>query len=206
MKKLYLYLILLISIVFVGCTTSISVKLNSDNSVDVKFSGSAGEAFTKMVMTSTGEDGAIDEKQVTYELAKAGFSNVNVKVTNKTNINISLTDKNCSSYLFTSGLLSAKKGNLELNLNNKTLKDYYDSADEQTVTVLDLLLAPIFNDEEMTEDEYLEMVGTFYGESAAKEIGNSIINISFENTNGKKSDFRIPLAKLLCGQNSIIFK
>lgn len=206
MKRLYIFLIFLLSLFLVSCTTEISVKLNKDNSIDVKFAAGAGDAFTKMIMSSAGNDGAIDEKQVTYELAKAGFSNVNVKVSGKSNVNISFSDKKCSSYLFTSGILSQKKGVLGLEINSKTLKDYYDSADEQTVTVLDLFLAPIFNDEEMTEQEYLEMVGTFYGENAAKEISNSIIVINLEDADGRKSNFRVPMAKLLVGENSIICK
>jgi len=206
MKKSFLYLILLISLTLAGCTTKINVKLNKDNSVDIQFSAGAGDAFTSMVMSTTGNDGAVDEKQVTYELVKAGFDNVKVKVSGKSNVNISLTDKKHTSYLFTSGMLSVEKGELGLELTRKTLKEYYDSADEQTLTVLDLFLAPVFNDEEMSEEEYLEMVGTFYGEKAAVEIRNSMVDVSFENAKGEKSDFRIPLAGLLSGNNSIIFK
>jgi len=206
LKKIFLALVVLVSILFAGCNTEIKVKLNKDNSVDVKFSAGAGEAFTKMLMSSTGNNGAIDEQQVTYELVKAGFDNVKVIVSGKSDVKISLTDTKCTSYLFTSGILSVDKGALCLKLNRNTLKDYYDSADEQTVTVLDLFLAPVFNDEEMTEEEYLEMVSTFYGENASKEIRNSIIKIEFENSNGEVSNFRIPLAQLLCGENSVIFK
>lgn len=205
--KNYLKLTLVFLTVFLtSCTTEISLKLNKDNSVSIMLSAGAGEAFTKMLMNTTGDNGAIDEKQVTYELAKAGFTDVVVKVSGKSDVKISMTDKNCSSYLFKSGMLEAKNGKLFLEITRQTLKDFYDSADEQTLNVLDLFLAPVFNDEEMTEKEYLEMVGTFYGESASKEIGGSMVVINIEDSFGDKSNFVLPLSKILSSENSIIFK
>lgn len=206
-KKNYLKLTLVFLTVFLtSCTTEISLKLNKDNSVSIMLSAGAGEAFTKMLMNTTGDNGAIDEKQVTYELAKAGFTDVVVKVSGKSDVKISMTDKNCSSYLFKSGMLEAKNGKLFLEITRQTLKDFYDSADEQTLNVLDLFLAPVFNDEEMIEKEYLEMVGTFYGESASKEIGGSMVVINIEDSFGDKSNFVLPLSKILSSENSIIFK
>lgn len=205
MKNIIKFIIVASLLLLVSCTSEISIKLNKDNSVNISLSAGAGEAFTKMLMNTTGDNAIIDEKQVTYELVKAGFSDVKVKASGKSNVNITLVDRNCSSYLFTSGMFSAEKGKLGVNITPETLKDFYDSADEQTVNVLDLFLAPIFNDEKMSEKEYLEMVGTFYGENAAKEIADSVILINIENADGGKSKFHMPLAEVLCGLNSIVF-
>ena len=41
---------------------------------------------------------------------------------------------------------------------------------------LDLFLAPVFNDEDMTAEEYVEMVGTVYGSEVGKEISSDEIN------------------------------
>ena len=65
--------------------------------------------------------------------------------------------------------------------------------------ILDLFLAPVFNDEEMTEAEYLEMVGAFYGEAAAKEVGESLVKINLISKDGSKETLVYPLSQLFCG-------
>ena len=65
--------------------------------------------------------------------------------------------------------------------------------------ILDLFLAPVFNNEQMTESEYLEMVGAFYGESTASEIKSSTVIINLISKDGSKETMRIPLSQLFCG-------
>ena len=65
--------------------------------------------------------------------------------------------------------------------------------------ILDLFLAPVFNNEQMTESEYLEMVGAFYGESTASEIKGSTVIINLISKDGSKETMRIPLSQLFCG-------
>lgn len=206
MKNVFKFCIILASFLLVSCTSEITVKLNKDNSVNITLNAGAGDAFTKMLMNTTGDNGAIDEKQVGFELAKAGFSDVNVKTYGKSDVKITMKDKTCSSYLFKSGMFTVKNGVLSLEITPATLKEFYDSADEQTLNVLDLFLAPVFNDEKMSEEEYLEMVGAFYGSNASNEIRNSVVIINIENADGNISTFRLPLPQVLTAENSIIFK
>ena len=51
----------------------------------------------------------------------------------------------------------------------------------------------------ITEEEYLEMLGSFYGEAAAKEVSESVVKISLISRDGTKETLRFPLVQLLCG-------
>ena len=197
---------------FASCTSEVTLTLQKDDSLDIRFEGGAGEAFAKMINSAAGMSGAdasgasdssseplIDADAVSFELAKAGFSNVKVEQKKGGAVAISMSDKNLSSYIFTSKILKAEKGRLVPSLSRKSLEDFYAASDEQTRMILDLFLAPVFNNEEMSEEEYLEMVGAFYGDAASKEVGLSFVKINLISKDGTKETLNIPFTQLFCG-------
>lgn len=196
------------SAIFTSCDCSVSVVQNADKSLSIEFNGSVGKALVsifEMNDSDSNEEIVIfDEAEIKDELEKSGFSDVQVFVNskNKNEIKIVMKDKNHSSVLFSSGLLSEDslkgKSELKTNLSPLTLKKFYDDADESLSGLLDLFLAPVFNDEEMTSEEYEEMMGTVYGEEVGNEIQKSTVKISgVKNTEIKLSD-------LLCGNTDSI--
>ena len=209
MRKLIL--ILASAILFASCTTEVTLTVKQDDSVDIRFEGGAGNAFTKMIASASGvaettgtsgagsTDAIIDTDTVTYELARAGFSNVKAEQKTGGAVLISMSDKKKSSYIFTSGIVKAEKGRLSAAITRKSLEDFYKSADEQTRMTLDLFLAPVFNDEVMSEDEYLEMVASFYGNDAAKEVSESVVKINLISKDGAKETLTYPLSQIFCG-------
>ena len=60
-------------------------------------------------------------------------------------------------------------------------------------------LAPVFNNETMSETEYLEILGSFYGDGAADEVSKSIVKINLVSKDGSKQTLKYPLSQLLCG-------
>ena len=64
---------------------------------------------------------------------------------------------------------------------------------------LDLFLAPVFNNETMSEAEYLEMLGSFYGDGAADEVSKSVVKINLISKDGSKQTLKYPLSQILCG-------
>ncbi len=168
--------------------------------MNITFAGGSGQAFTKMILSATGgEEQFLDTKEIDYELSKNGFTNVKSESKKTGEIRIFMTDEKQSSYIFKSGVALVEDKQLKLNITKKSLADFYNSADEQTRMVLDLFLAPVFNDEEMTEAEYLETLGTFYGEEAAKEVADSFVNITLIDEGGKSQKQKIPFSRLMCG-------
>ena len=197
--------LLIISIFLVSCTTEVTLSVQKDDSVEIHFEGGAGESFTKMISSAAGvgmnSDGSnvVDTEAVSYELAKAGFSNVKVEQKAGGLVLINMSDKKSSSYIFTSGIIKSEKGKLSAAITRKSLEDFYDSADEQTRMTLDLFLAPVFNNETMSEAEYLEMLGSFYGDGAADEVSKSVVKINLISKDGSKQTLKYPLSKILCG-------
>ena len=194
-------LLLCLSFLFLSCQTEIVFSLQADDSVNITFEGGSGAAFSKMISAAAGTEGdfLIDEASVTYELARAGFSDVKVTQKKNASVRISMSDKKQNSYLFTSKLLKKEKDSLKAEINPKSLKLFYDSADEQTRMILDLFLSPVFNDEQMTESEYLEMLASFYGKAAADEVEKSSVKLVLRDKSGKEERVTIPLAVFLCG-------
>ncbi len=200
-------IISVLAVFFISCQAEVTLTLQKDDSVDIRFDGGAGAAFAKMISSAAGvgnqnapsNEMLIDTDAVSYELAKAGFSNVNVNQKQGGAVSIAMSDKTQTSYIFSSQIVKADKGCLIAAITRKSLEDFYNSSDEQTRMILDLFLAPVFNNEEMTEDEYLEMVGSFYGENAANEVAESLVKINLISKDGTKETLNIPFTQLMCG-------
>lgn len=200
-------IISVLAVFFISCQAEVTLTLQKDDSVDIRFDGGAGAAFAKMISSAAGvgnqnapsNEMLIDTDAVSYELAKAGFSNVNVNQKQGGAVSIAMSDKTQTSYIFSSQIVKADKGRLIAAITRKSLEDFYNSSDEQTRMILDLFLAPVFNNEEMTEDEYLEMVGSFYGENAANEVAESLVKINLISKDGTKETLNIPFTQLMCG-------
>ena len=190
-----------------SCTSEITLELKKDGSVDVEFSGAAGNAFAVLINSASGlykdepaSDGAsviFDTKEIEYEMGSNGFSNVKALSKKGSDLTVTMTDKNGKSALFTSGVVSIKNGKLQASLSPESMVKFYKSADSQTVMFLDMLLAPIFNDEKMTQDEYLEVIEAFYGEDIAAEMKNSNFRITLKNPDGSQTIQSIKFTKLL---------
>ncbi len=188
-----------------SCTSEISLELKKDGSVDLQFSGLAGTAFATMINSVSGMSAngsaagtvIFDTKEIEYEMSSNGFSQVKASSKKGADLTVTMTDKNGKSALFTSGVVSVKDGKLNASLSPQSLVKFYKTADSQTVMFLDMLLAPIFNDEVMTQEEYLEVLASFYGDEIADEMKNSSFRITLKNPDGTKTIQNIGFTKLL---------
>ena len=200
MKKFLLILIAIINFALIGCTSEIEIKLNQSGKIDVRFDGVSGVAFSTLIRSASGvQEGEVvfDTKEISYELGKNGFSEVKVNSKKGTDLSISMSDSAKKSSLYTSGVLTTDKSSITAVLSAKKLMDFYNASDDEIVSFLDMLLAPVFNDEILTENEYLETVAAFYGKAAADEIGESNFKITFITPDGKSTVHIIPMVKLL---------
>ena len=211
MKKIFFVFAILISaLLMTSCNLNITLQMLKDGALAISFEGGAGQAFTQMLLSAAGISSepntnalnqSFDFKEIEYELSKAGFTNTQSQSRGTSSVRISMHDQKRTSYIFSSGIVSQEKEQLKLNLSRKALVDFYNSADQQTSMILDLFLAPVFNDEEMTETEYIQMLATFYGQDAANEVRDSFINITLKDLDGKVSKQKLPLTYLLCLNN-----
>ena len=188
-----------------SCTSEITLELKKDGSVNVEFSGAAGNAFAALINSASGmssenaSSGSVifDTNEIEYEMGANGFSKVKAVSKKGADLTIAMTDKNQKSALFTSDVVKIEKGKLTATLSPENLVKFYNAADSQTVQFLDMLLAPIFNDEQMTDEEYTEVLASFYGDQIAQEMNSSSFRITLKNPDGSQVVQTIPFVKLL---------
>lgn len=182
----------------ISCTSEVTLTAQKDGSVKVNFDGKCGPYFETMLRSfSEAENGPLfDVSGIKTSFITDGFQNVAVKAPDSVGISVDMIAPK-KTYLFSSGLVISAENNVFLKVSPEILKNFYKSADEDIVSVLDLLLAPVFNDEVMSQDEYLETIGSFYGEDASAEIGSCEIKLNLVSADGKKKEVSVPLTKLL---------
>lgn len=190
-----------------SCTSEIVLKQEKSGSINVKFSSVAGNAFIKMVKSAAADDDGnvlIDVNAITHELEKSGFVNVDIEKKNVIDFDVFMDDFFGNSILISSGLLSSTADEFSANITAAKFADFYNKADDDLVNILDMFLAPVFNDEEMWESEYIELLASFYGDDVANEIKESSLKITLEDVNGKKKSKTVSLAKLFTLQEPVI--
>lgn len=194
---------------FFSCSAEIVFEVKKDGNVKISYDGDLSGDFLQFLINQNGknteldlgniENTELDMEVLTESLKNSGFENVQILSGKLKNILITMEDKSQKSVLFYSKLLKMQNGSLSVDFSYENLRNFYENADEQLQSDLDLLLAPVFNDEKMTETEYLKTIATFYGEKMASELAESFISLIVINIDGKQQVQKISIPKILCG-------
>lgn len=197
MKKLCLICIAVISFFMVSCTAEITLT-NSSKGCDIAFNAAAEKGFEKLIKSMGSENQAfIDTVQITEELNKAGFKSVKVSQKTAADVSVGMLAENIDNFLFKSGIVASENKLYKTDFSKETLQAFYNTADSSIIQVLDLLLAPVFNDEEMSVEEYLEVIASFYGDAVAEELSASKVKVVSKGASVKSVTYSLP--EILCG-------
>lgn len=209
MKFLFKILLFFSVFLFFSCSAEIVFEVTKDGNVKISYDGDLSGDFLQFLINQNGknaeldlgniENTELDVEDLTESLKNSGFENVQILSGKLKNILITMEDKSQKSVLFYSKLLKMQNGSLSVDFSYENLRNFYENADEQLQSDLDLLLAPVFNDEKMTETEYLETIATFYGEKMTSELAESFISLIVINIDGKQQVQKISIPKILCG-------
>ena len=209
MKFLFKILMFFSVFLFFSCSAEIVFEVTKDGNVKISYDGDLSGDFLQFLINQNDknaeldlgniENTELDVEVLTESLKNSGFENVQILSGKLKNILITMEDKSQKSVLFYSKLLKMQNGSLSVDFSYENLRNFYENADEQLQSDLDLLLAPVFNDEKMTETEYLETIATFYGEKMASELAESFISLIVINIDGKQQVQKISIPKILCG-------
>ena len=209
MKFLFKILMFFSVFLFFSCSAEIVFEVKKDGNVKISYDGDLSGDFLQFLINQNGknteldlgniENAELDVEVLTESLKNSGFENVQILSGKLKNILITMEDKSQKSVLFYSKLLKMQNGSLSVDFSYENLRNFYENADEQLQSDLDLLLAPVFNDEKMTETEYLETIATFYGEKMASDLAESFISLIVINIDGKQQVQKISIPKILCG-------
>lgn len=196
-------------LMFFSCSAEITFEAEKDCCVKISYTGDFSGEFLQFMMSQNGEisdleqkdfeNSELDKQALKESLENSGFENVQIVSGKLKKLIFKMEDKSKKSALFMTNLLKMQNGTISVDFSYENLKKFYDNADEQLQSDLDLLLAPVFNDEKMSETEYLETVAAFYGDKMADELAESFIKLIIINADGKKQVQKISIPKLLCG-------
>lgn len=196
-------------LLFFSCYAEITFEAEKDSCIKISYTGDFSGEFLQFMMSQDGEisdlgqkdfeNSELDNQALKESLENSGFENVQIVSGKLKKLIFKMEDKSKKSALFMTNLLKMQNGTISVDLSYENLKKFYDNADEQLQSDLDLLLAPVFNDERMSETEYLETVAAFYGDKMADELAESFIKLVIINADGKKQVQKISIPKLLCG-------
>ena len=212
-KFLFFTFSFLICCGFSSCKVFLSLTQNQNGDVNVEFSGIPEEAFINTIKSflatdsesTTNKNLIIDTAQIKSFLINSGFTNVEVSNQIGANVDIKMTIPKDITFIFDSHLLEEDETNnsFSINLSPATLQTFYTNADEQIISILDILISPAFYGEEISEEEYIETIASLYGNDVAAEMNKSEIYITLKNKSGKVVKKSLPLKTLLTLKQSI---
>ena len=200
---------------FSSCKVFLSLTQNQNGDVNVEFSGIPEEAFINTIKSflatdsesTTNKNLIIDTAQIKSFLINSGFTNVEVSNQIGANVDIKMTIPKDKTFIFDSKLVfsnnSESNSSFGIELSPATLQTFYANADEQIISILDILISPAFYGEEISEEEYIETIASLYGNDVAAEMNKSEIHITLKNKSGKTLKKSLPLKTLLTLKQSI---
>ncbi len=240
MKTKTKFILLLTSLFFLaGCSSQLEISAMEDCSSHLDFKLELGSVITQTIESITqglteienaSANVAVKETEIfSKELIEnafkvSDFKNINVKIPEKDKLNLSLDFPSPVNQKVTTdrgnfkaaNFITCTKNSLTLILSPEILRELSKNFNEESRTYLDLLMAPVFSDDEqMTSSEYIDLVEVVYGEKLAKELEKATVKISLIPPKGKtikktalsetgqsklssnKAVFTLPLADLL---------
>ena len=216
-KFLFFTFSFLICCCFSSCKVFLSLTQNQNGDVNVEFSGIPEEAFINTIKSflatdsesTTNKNLIIDTAQIKSFLINSGFTNVEVSNQIGANVDIKMTIPKDKTFIFDSKLIfsnnSESNSSFGIELSPATLQTFYANADEQIISILDILISPAFYGEEISEEEYIETIASLYGNDVAAEMNKSEIYITLKNKSGKILKKSLPLKTLLTLKQAIKF-
>lgn len=157
---------------------------------------------------------ALEEKGIkvlSMSTESVGGINTKIKIMNK-----DMNDEN--AFVKT----DMKAGLLSLSIGPENIKEFVNMLSDDDKEYIDLLMAPAITGEDLSVEEYEDLIKQGYGEKLAKELKKSKFNVSltcprkiksitikpfgFISKNGNKGTVDIPLSELLCVKDPIFIE
>ena len=190
-----------------GCPLKVTVNCDKNDKLSINFSSQLGTAFVEnltqiqQISDENGENSAnLDEiaKKIQSELNANFFQNASVNIDQKS---LSAGAQVSSLKKFPKEFIDIKKQSngkktFALTLNPETLAASILQEDSAAKTLADILMAPIISGEEMSLDEYKDLLTEIYGGRLASELLSGDLVVEFI-ANGQKQVQRVSVSDLL---------
>lgn len=211
-KKIFSALFILAFTLFLcGCPLKVTVNCDKNDKLSINFSSQLGTAFVEnltQIQQISGENDEnsanLDEisKKIQTELNASFFQNASVSINQKS---LSASAQVSSLKKFPKEFINIQKKSdgkktFALTLNPETLAASILQEDSAAKTLADILMAPIISGEEMSLEEYKDLLNEIYGERLSAELLSGDLVVEFV-ANGKTQTQRVSVADLLLAAN-----
>ena len=182
-----------------GCSSKVTIQANPNKSQDVEIKIDLGKHLLKTINDLTqglgqfmdGEEipeitaaNLVTKRDIENTIGIQGAKNISVANPSKEMLDIKFSlDKNSKLKNF----IEQTENSLSLNLSGSSLQEIYFSFDEDDTMILDLLMAPCFTGEEISAEDYADVIETLYGRELANDLRTAKIDWILVAPKGVKS-------------------
>ena len=197
-KNLLVALFCSVILFLTSCKSQIKITF-SKNACTVKYSTKLGKALFDTFYAFAGEtesEKIFDTEQFKQIFSEGGLKNVSAesKVIDEISIQGDIDGNNGDFISGSSIIKSSNNGkNVEIEFSRNNLLKMYDNMPSIMRSYIDLFMAPVFTEEEMSNEEYLELISSVYGQILADEIKTSTVDFIVVLSDGKTKQFSLEL-------------
>ena len=227
-KNIFIFVTISLIFTLLSCSPELSIKMKNDNTSDFYLNLTNTESFFAnfSAFMDFNEEDFYNTVSLQSSLESLGFTNIFIQTDKNTDIKIKAQIQN-QNFIDEenplSTLISITNNDFSITIKPENIIEILSSIPEIT-DYLDLLMAPIYTGEQISEPEYLELFASVYGESFAQDFEKTNISININTLNkikdiqssengfatttftDKKANIKIPFYKLLCKQDVSVFK
>lgn len=207
-KKIFSTFALVFAIlIFASCENELKICKN-DSGINFNYKINSSEAFLNFfsALSNSDEPNTIFDAEIISNLfTQANFENINAESDGKNLLVSGKLSQNAQDPFSKSGMISLAQKKLSISLNKTNLLEFYNNLPEDLQTSLDLFMSPSFTGEEMTNEEYIELVSEVYGQELADELSAATLKITVESQSGTKKNYSVKLVDILNIKNELIF-
>lgn len=235
----FIFLSLLCFFLFFSCSpkiefdfNTITPKENSEITANISFSTGISDTAVIAIKNLTGipeESPLFDKEAISESLKTSGLKEKKVSVNSDSSLDVKVYSSDLSKIgnsqkpIFTTTYnKTTKEYSVSTILNPKTFESLFTIFPEEFADYAELLMAPIFTGENLSETEYLDLLAAAYGNSLQKELSDSVCilqgktpgvitdfswnNEKIKKFNGKKNFLlSVPLVSFLSNNEGISF-
>lgn len=201
-KNLLVALFCSVILFLTSCKSQIKITF-SKNACTVKYSTKLGKALFDTFYAFAGEtesERIFDTEQFKQIFSEGGLKNVSAesKIIDEISIQGDIDGNNGDFISGSSIIKSSNNGkNVEIEFSRNNLLKMYDNMPSIMRSYIDLFMAPVFTEEEMSNEEYLELISSVYGQILADEIKTSTVDFIVVLSDGKTKQFSLELIDLI---------
>lgn len=197
-----------------SCKTELKISVLPSGKIAVEYCAVPGKAFSETILAISGEEIYSDEpivfnaNQIKTSVDQTGLEEVDVSGVKNSTLDIKGIIPSDKTDIFSkSGIIKygTTAKDVEIVISVENLQKFYELCPEQFQNYIDLFMSPSFTGEEMTTEEYVDLVASVYGQELADEVLTSKLKITLQN-NDKKVIKEISLLDILNNSASILIK